>query len=114
MMPSPRRYTRIPADEPRLLEGLRLFNQSRYFEAHEAWEALWHEVGGRQREWLQGLIQVAVARHHLRRGNTAGAAYLLRRAEAHRRRGGRPRVGIPLGALIRQTVRDAGRSAAGS
>lgn len=104
-----RRFATIPPGDPRLAEGLRLFRSGRYFEAHDAWEALWHEVGDPQREWLQGLIQVAVARHHLARGRASSAAYLLGRAELHRRRGGRPRLGIALAALIRQAAREAGR-----
>ena len=36
------------------------------------------EASGEERVFLQGLIQVAVAFHHLRRGNLTGAARLLR------------------------------------
>jgi len=78
------RVDQIPTDEPRLLEGARLWNAGAFFEAHEVWESLWHEVAGRERDLLQGLIQLAAAYHHLSRGNEAGARYLYRR--------GRPRV----------------------
>jgi hypothetical protein len=45
------------------IEGVDLFNRAYFWEAHEAWEALWHAVGhdtlvGR---YLQGLIQASAA-----------------------------------------------------
>lgn len=43
-----------------------------YFECHEILEEVWQE-GQRQDEALVGLIQLAVARYHHRRGNTTGA-----------------------------------------
>jgi len=45
--------------------------------AHEVLEGLWN----RQRDdGLQGLIQVAVALHHIERGNLRGAAIMIQRA----------------------------------
>jgi predicted metal-dependent hydrolase len=73
----------IPAGEPRLLEGAALFNAGRFFESHEVWESLWHQVRGPQRELLQGLIQTAAAYYHLGRGNHVGARYLAERARVH-------------------------------
>ncbi len=62
-----------------------LFDQRYYWEAHEAWEALWHQVtrGSPHHALLQGLIQVAacVLKHHL--NHTAGADRLQQRARAH-------------------------------
>ena len=80
---APVRFDQIPPQEPRWLEGLRRFETGAYFESHEVWESLWHEVGGPERELLQGLIQLAAARHQLQQGNRAGAAYLCRRAQTH-------------------------------
>ena len=74
-----RRFHAIPIGEPRLLEGARLFNAGEFFESHEVWESLWHEVDGPERELLQGMIQIAAAFHHLVRGNIAGARYLYDR-----------------------------------
>jgi uncharacterized protein len=62
-------------------EGRRLFNQRRYFDAHEVWEDVWREAHGGRKRVLQGLIQVAVALHHFTRENRRGAASLLARAE---------------------------------
>ncbi len=51
-----------------------------YFECHEILEEVWQE-GQRQDEALVGLIQLAVARYHHRRGNATGAQ---RTYERHR------------------------------
>jgi predicted metal-dependent hydrolase len=44
-------------------EGIALFNQGRFFEAHEAWEEIWRSTTPEPRDLLQGLIQVAAALH---------------------------------------------------
>lgn len=48
-------------------------------------EELWQELRGPARDFFQGLVQWAVAFHHLSRGNRAGARSLLARAEARQR-----------------------------
>jgi hypothetical protein len=58
-------------------EGIRLFNSQKFFECHEALEALWLESAGEEKLFLHGLIQVAAAFHHQQRGNRAGARSLL-------------------------------------
>ena len=79
---TPLRYDSIPRGEPRLLQGARRFNRGHYFEAHEAWESLWHDVEGRELPLLQGLIQLAAAYHHLTQKNLPGATYLYARGRA--------------------------------
>ncbi len=59
------------------LKGIAFFNKRRFFEAHEVWEEAWTRTRGKDREFLQGLLQTAVAMHHFRRGNFKGAAYLF-------------------------------------
>jgi len=54
-----------------------LWNDGKFFEAHEALEALWIRTRDREQ---QGLIQAAVALHHLRRGNVRGARKMIDRA----------------------------------
>jgi len=69
-----------PPDAPlgiALAEAAVLFDAQLYFEVHERLEPYWLRAEGREREALQGLIQVAVALHHLANGNTAGARSLL-------------------------------------
>jgi uncharacterized protein len=63
--------------EQEILEGIRLFNARRYFEAHEALEAVWLQADGDRKTFLHGLIQVAAAFHHHARGNAAGFRSLL-------------------------------------
>ncbi|MDP9034011.1 MAG: DUF309 domain-containing protein [Myxococcota bacterium] len=47
--------------------GARLFDAGGFFEAHEAWEAIWrHETDAERRTGLQGLIQAAAAFHKAR------------------------------------------------
>jgi hypothetical protein len=47
-------------------EGAQLFDEGRFFEAHEAWEAHWLvEKDEPRRLLLQGLIQIAAAFHKL-------------------------------------------------
>ncbi len=53
-------------------EGLRLFNDGQWFEAHEAWEDIWHMASGDKKRFYQGLIQYAVTIEHIRRGNPRG------------------------------------------
>jgi uncharacterized protein len=63
-------------------EGIRLFNEGLFWEAHEAWEAIWLVVAPPEKQFVQGLIQVAAAWHHLGRGNRRGALRLSGRALA--------------------------------
>jgi hypothetical protein len=51
-----------------------LFNCGYYWEAHEAWESLWHVAGraGPTADYLKGLIKLAAAGVKLREGNAAG------------------------------------------
>jgi predicted metal-dependent hydrolase len=60
-----------------LLQGIELFNTWKFFECHEALEEAWLEAAGGEKTFLQGLIQVAVAFHHLRNRNRVGARRLL-------------------------------------
>lgn len=63
--------------EGALAEGLRCYAGELFFEAHEHWESVWLRAPEPERTFLQALIQVAAAFHHLRRHNMAGARQLL-------------------------------------
>lgn len=88
--------------EQGIIEGVRLFNSRRYFEAHEALEAVWLTSTGDRRTLLQGLIQVAAAFHHQTRGNRAGARSLLRKGRSKLDAFGAEFEGIDLGAFRRE------------
>ena len=64
-------------DDPRFIKALELFNSGAWYEAHDAFEELWHEQVDPNRRLLQGILQIAVAHVHLERGNTRGATILL-------------------------------------
>lgn len=70
-------------EEPRLAEGIRLFNEGRFFEAHEVLEDLWRVISGPERALLLGLIQVCVAHLHAERDNLHGVKTLVASARRH-------------------------------
>lgn len=88
--------------EQEFLDGIRLFNSQCYFEAHEALEAVWLEATGRRKTFLHGLIQVAAAFHHHRRGNHAGFRSLLEKGCSKLEPFGAEFDGINLAGLMRQ------------
>ncbi len=63
-----------------LAEGLHCYRKQEFFDAHEHWEGVWLKCDEPEKTFLQALIQVTAAFHHLKRGNFAGTASLLRRA----------------------------------
>ncbi len=80
--------------------GVGHFNGARYWHAHEEWETLWRAAPDEDRDFYQGLIQVAAGLLHLERRNARGArakltdglARLAPYAPAHR--------GIAVGELV--------------
>lgn len=59
--------------DERYLKGLEHFNNEEFFEAHELLESLWGDAANPLKKFYQGIIQSAVALHHLRNGNLKGA-----------------------------------------
>lgn len=64
------------------LYGIDLFNHGYYWEAHEAWESLWHAAGrkGQLADFLKGLIKLAAAAVKAREGNPRGVARHAKRS----------------------------------
>ncbi len=62
------------ADEQRLyFEGIRLFNETEFFEAHDMWEEVWSAVQDRRREqFYRALIRSAVCLVLLQSGRAVG------------------------------------------
>lgn len=52
--------------------AVELFNRGAYFEAHEQWEEIWSTATAETRVFLQSLIHLAVACHHLQSSNLPG------------------------------------------
>ena len=68
-----------------LERAIDLFDEQRYFEAHEFLEYVWKapEVPDEERDFWKGVTQVAVGCCHIQRGNEAGAITLLERAASY-------------------------------
>jgi hypothetical protein len=63
-----------------LAEGVRCYRNEEFWEAHEYWESVWLQLQEPEKAFLQSLIQISAAFHHLQTGNTIGTVSLLRRA----------------------------------
>ena len=59
-------------------DGITLFNEQEFFDAHEVWEDAWHMAYGLKHSFYQGMIQCAVALEHYRRSNPRGVASLYK------------------------------------
>lgn len=66
-----------PDFETSYLRGIELFNEGAFWHAHEAWEELWLVAESDVHQYLQGLIQLAAAYHHVQKGTISGAARLF-------------------------------------
>jgi predicted metal-dependent hydrolase len=66
-----------------IAQGITLFNEKRFFEAHEAWEHEWRSaVDQSEKQFLQCLIMIAGALHHYTKREYAGALKLLSKCDA--------------------------------
>jgi hypothetical protein len=103
-----------PADSDRwqeclpYLRGLDLFNHGYYWEAHEAWEGLWHACGrrGPSADFFKGLIQLAVAGVKVREGKPAGVRKHAARAAELFRQIAKDKSGATMFGLTLATLTD--------
>ena len=63
-----------------LEHGIELIRAGAYFEAHEELEDEWREAPEPERDFLQGLVHVAVAWYHAGRENRPGCERQLEKA----------------------------------
>ncbi len=72
-----------------LHQGIELFNQEKFFEAHAVWEKDWLKV--EEKRLYQGLIMIAAAFVHCQRGNLKYTEHFLaegsKRLEAYKESG---------------------------
>ena len=95
-----------PGEADRLFRrGAALFNGARYWHAHEAWETIWRAAPDEERDFYQGLIQVAAGLHHLKRRNARGARNKLREGLAKLR----PYIPVHMGILVTELMGKGGR-----
>jgi hypothetical protein len=62
-----------------LAEGLACYRRTEFFQTHEHWEIVWLTLDEPEKSFMQALIQMAAAFHHLQSDNRAGALSLLRK-----------------------------------
>ena len=60
-----------------MTDAIALFNTHAFWHAHEAWERDWLVAEGDEKLFLQGLIQLAAAYHHVQRGTFRGGVRLF-------------------------------------
>lgn len=56
-----------------IMEGIDLFNNHMFFEAHDFFEDIWMECDNKDRLFFQGLVQISVGCFHFISGNYKGA-----------------------------------------
>jgi len=94
--------------------GLALIRAGEYFDAHEALEDEWRTAPPEERDFLQGLVHVAVAWLHAERSNRPGCERQLEKAArrlgpytpAHR--------GVDVARILEDVTRARARVAGGS
>ena len=94
--------------------GLRLIRNGEFFAAHEELETAWRQAPPHERDFLQGLVHVAVAWYQAGRGNQVGCTRQLEKAQrrlaaytpAHR--------GVDVGGLLKQLAQASTVAEAGS
>jgi uncharacterized protein len=105
----PQRPEQALAPDAALDLAQQLIDSGRSFSAHEVLEASWKAAPPAERALWQGLAQVAVGLTHAQRGNTSGAAALLRRgAQRVAGYGASPPYGIDAAQVARQATELAG------
>jgi len=57
--------------------GVEQFNQRQFYDCHDTLEALWMDAIEPEKRFYQGVLQIAVALHHLGNRNWRGAVILL-------------------------------------
>lgn len=65
---------------PQAIEGMKLFNEGKFFEAHEELETAWKNETGTVCELYRGILQIAVTYLHITRGNYDGAVKVYGRS----------------------------------
>ncbi len=91
----PYHFSKIIEDN-RFIRAVDLFNLGKWYEAHDAFEEIWHESNEPERKTLQGFLQVSVAQLHLERGNFTGAVILYGEGLGRLRLPSSPDLGIDI------------------
>ena len=65
--------------EKLFVDGIALFNEKKFYDAHETWEELWSEYRLKDDLFIQGLIQLSVAFFHITNLNLKGSSNLFKK-----------------------------------
>lgn len=105
----------LPPDEraATLAAAVTLFDGGRYLAAHELFEELWEATEGDDSDFYKGLVQAAVALHHLAAGNAEGAARLHSSHRALLARYQPEHLGLEVGRFLEEMRRRFQAGAAG-
>ena len=89
---------------PEFWQAVEQFNQRQFYACHDTIEALWFEASDPLRTFYQGVLQIAVALHHLENSNWRGAAILLGEGIERLRRYAPEYGGIHIAQLLHQCI----------
>lgn len=101
-------------DGEKLAAGLELMRRGKYFEAHEELELAWRAAPPEERDFLQGLVHLAVAWYQAGRGRRVACASQLQKARRRLSSYGPEHRGVDVAAVLAQVDRAACLVAAGS
>jgi uncharacterized protein len=108
-MPKEPKEPELDEESDRALDrGISEFNSGKFFECHDTLEEIWHGTRGAARDFLQGLIQIAVGFYHLGNANTTGGRSQFEKALAKLTPYPRQYLGVDLDALraeVREWIR---------
>ncbi|PKO10976.1 MAG: hypothetical protein CVU40_02045 [Chloroflexi bacterium HGW-Chloroflexi-2] len=90
--------------DPRAINGIELFNQKKFFAAHEELELAWRDERGGIRDLYRGILQIGVAYYHIQHRNFTGAQKMFVRAEKWLRPFSGNFLGINVGKLKRDAT----------
>lgn len=74
----------LPQAKPKrdsIRDGIKLFNQERFWECHEVLEQAWHPSKGTERDIIQGLILTAAGLVHAQRNEIGVSLSMLKKAQ---------------------------------
>jgi uncharacterized protein len=89
-----------PTETDQFAAGIALFNDGKYWHAHEAWEEIWKRHPEDGRIFFQGLIQLAAGFHQLNRSIFRGFMIHLRQAREKLALFPQEFLGVNLGLLL--------------
>ena len=88
-----------------LLKGIEQFNRGEFFAQHETLEELWRAETRDVRYLYQGILQIGVGLHHIKRLNPHGAVYMLSRGITYLRQFAPHCQGVDVVELLEQADR---------